>query len=110
VPLIGTFEETRYHEHSGKKFAKISVLDESGCRDSGRSYQLEGASDLEVVRVHRRYPLIPYLCRIGEIHSLVPHKAGLHASLVLVGRLRRVQSDIWRYPENIDVPVESSEP
>ena len=110
VPLIGTFEETRFREHAGQEFAKISVLDESGRRDGGRLYQLEGTSDLEVVRVHRRYPLIPYLCRVGEIHSLVPDKRGLHASLVLVGRLQRVESDIWRYPENIDVPVETSEP
>jgi hypothetical protein len=109
MPLIGCFVETRYRERPGDDFLKIAVYDEGAMRDRGRVYRQSGDSGLDVVRIRSRYPLIPYLCRIGEIHSFVPRGSGLHVSLVLVGRLCRETSDIWRSPDNLDIPLDSDE-
>lgn len=107
MPLVGRFVDTRFREVSASgQYLKINVADRDGVRDGERSYHLKGESDLEVVKRRIRYPLIPYLCRFGEIHSYVPYKRGFHASLVFLGRLRTETSEIWRSPDRLDVALE----
>ena len=109
VPLIGRFVETRYQEAAGNDMLKIAVLDEAGRRDSGRVYRKSGLSSLDSEKTRIRYPLIPYYCPIDAIHSLVPMSGGLHASLVLIGRLQKDSSDIWRHADKLDVPLDSAD-
>ncbi|NJC12943.1 hypothetical protein F4558_002769 [Micromonospora profundi] len=107
MPLFGRFLDTRFREvPASGRYLKIDVADRDGVRDGERSYHLKGESDLEVVKRKIRYPLIPYLCRFGEIHSYVPYKPGFHASLVFLGRLRRQTSEIWRDADHLDVKLE----
>ena len=104
MPLIGRFIETRYEQTPGTEYLRIDVRDTEG-RDSERIYRAVDSSSLRVARKVTRYPLIPYICRIGQIHSFEPRGRGLHATLVLVGPIKREESDIWRKPQELDVPL-----
>jgi hypothetical protein len=105
LPLLGKFKEMRYCESPGQSYLKIDVLDADGVRDTERIYRAGDRSSLTVVGEHIRRPLIPYFCPVGAIHSLVPIGEGRHASLVLVGPIRRNSSDIWRKPDEVDVDL-----
>jgi hypothetical protein len=106
VPLVGRFIDTRYVEVDGPgDFMKIDVLDKGGVRDGERVYHADGESNLVVRKTYTRYPLVPYLCQDGAVQSYVPRGRGFHASLVVLGRLRRDKSEIWRDPNAIDVPL-----
>jgi hypothetical protein len=109
IPLVGKFVESRYREVNGESFVKIDVADKSGIRDGDRRYIARGFSGLEVMARRIRRPLVPYVCPVGAIHSLVPDGGGLHVSLVFSGRLQSATSEIWRRPDSIDVPLDSDE-
>jgi hypothetical protein len=106
VPVVGKFVETRYREMAGKSFVKIDVTDKDGVRDGDRSYVAKGESELEVIARRARRPLVPYLCPIGAIHSLVPDGSGLHVSVIFCGRPQSETTEIWRLPDRIDVPLD----
>jgi hypothetical protein len=110
VPLFGRFEEIRYQEVAGNHYLKISVYDEGGQRDTERIYCQLDETGLEALRVHTRYPFLPYHCPEGAIHSLVPRRSGIHASLVLSGTLRRQTSEIWRIAGKLDVQLNTEHP
>lgn len=107
MPLIGRFDDTRYREvEPSGDFVKIDVTDRDGMRDGERRYRQKAPSDLQLIKKNIRYPFVPYLCRLGEIHSYVPHGPGLHASLVFVGRLKKENSEIWRKSNDVDVQLD----
>lgn len=109
LPILGRFTETRYRAVEGDSFLRIAVADTEGMRDSERRYVSHGESNLEVERIKTRYPMVPYICRSGQIHSLVPRGTGRHASLVLTGRIKKETSDIWRRHDAVDVDLEPPE-
>jgi len=106
MPLLGTFIDNRYEEVPDRDTLRIKVTDQGEARDSQRHYTLEGTSGLRLKAEHVRYPLIPYLCRLGEIHSYYPKGNGGHASLVLISPLKSKTSAIWRDPHELDVELE----
>lgn len=55
---------------------RIKVLDRDKLRDTSRVYLPDGASGLRLRRTYVRYPLIPYICRVEEIHSYYPRDDG----------------------------------
>jgi hypothetical protein len=105
VPLWGVFVESRYIEKAGDEFIKIAVEDQHD-RDSGRIYRAVGATALDVAAVRKRYPLLPYVTRLHDVHAFVPARQGPHATLVFTGRIQRQTSEIWRRPDAIDVELE----
>lgn len=109
VPIIGRFIETRYRETDGESYLKIDVHDKHGVRDGDRRYVAKGKSELEEIARKVRWPLIPYFCPANDIHSLVPHRVGLHISVVFCGRLESDTSEIWRRPNNIDVQLDTGD-
>lgn len=107
IPVLGAFVDNRYEELEGiSSTMRIAVSDRRDVRDSERVYSLEGTSVLRLRASHTRYPLIPYLCRLGEIHSYYPKGNGPHGSLVIISPLRTDTSDIWRDPEELDVELD----
>lgn len=107
MPLFGAFTDNRYEEVPDSNTMRIKVTDQGNVRDSKREYALEGTSGLRLKAKHIRYPLFPYLCRLGEIHSYYPKGNGRHASLVIISPLKTGSSEIWRDPEELDVELES---
>jgi hypothetical protein len=107
MPLFGAFIDNRYEEVPDNNTMRISVTDQGNMRDSKREYILEGRSGLRLKAEHIRYPPIPYLCRLGEIHSYYPKGNGPHASLVIISPLKTRSSEIWRDPEELDVELET---
>lgn len=97
VPLWGRFVDTRYVETAAGSAG--GVLQTTPDRGGGRSYvevlEFGARGGTRFVSRTIRYPLLPYRCRIGEIHSYVPAGSGWHASLVLLGRERRQSSRVW---------------
>lgn len=108
IPLLGRFVDNRYTETQAGDELRIKVLDRNDVRDSSRVYALEGASGLQLRKRYIRYPLVPYLCRLGEIHSYYPHGDGRHVSLVIISPIKVDFSEIWRDPDDVDVELESS--
>ncbi len=106
IPLLGRFVDNRYTETQGGDSVRIKVLDRDDVRDSSRVYTLEGASRLRLRKRYIRYPLVPYLCRLGEIHSYYPHGNGRHASLVIISPIKVNYSEIWREPGDVEVELE----
>lgn len=100
VPLFGRFVEHRYREapSADNNFQKIDIGDRFGIRDGIREYRVNGSSRLALLGTRIRYPMVPYICRSDEIHTLTPRKEGVHVSLVLIGRLRRSTSQMWQDP------------
>jgi hypothetical protein len=109
VPLLGRFVDNRYMETEDSQTMRIKVLDRNDIRDSKRAYVSDGTSGLRLRRTHIRKPLIPYVCRLGEIHSYYPEGDGRHASLVMISPLKTKTSDIWRDPDELDVELEGPE-
>jgi hypothetical protein len=107
APLLGAFVDKRFEEIPGNKTMRISVSDSDGLRDSARKYSLEGTSGLRLKAEYIRYPLIPYLCHLGEIHAYYPKGNGRHLSLVIISPLKTESSEIWRDPEELDVEIDT---
>lgn len=97
VPLVGRFTEERFEEVTETgKMRKFDVSDKGGIRDGRREYVAKGPSSPIRVGNQIRYPLVPYFCRVGAIHSLTPYGKGFHASVVLTGRPVRRKSEMWQ--------------
>jgi hypothetical protein len=109
IPLLGAFTDNRYKEVEGDTTMRIQVSDRANVRDSDRVYSLEGNSGLRLKASRTRYPLLPYYCGLGEIHSYYPKGNGPHASLVIISPLKSDTSDIWRDPDELDVELEAAE-
>lgn len=92
VPLWGRFVETRHRLAEGASHVLHSTTPDRG---RGRLYVEHGAHSVPVVRRRTRWPLVPYRCKIGEIHSFAPKGPGWHVSLVLIGREQQSASDVW---------------
>lgn len=107
IPLLGRFVDNRYMEVQDGGTMRIKVFDRDDVRDSSRTYALDGTSGLRLRRTYIRYPLVPYLCRIGEIHSYYPQGEGRHISLVIISPIKLNSSEIWRDPRELDVELES---
>jgi hypothetical protein len=93
VPLWGRFTETRHRRGTEGHYLRQSTVPDRG---AGWSYAWTGANGLAVDCTRTRWPLLPYLCRIGEIHSFAPKGPGWHVSLVLIGREQQTASDVWQ--------------
>lgn len=94
IPLIGTFTDTRWTRRPGTAHRAVATTPPT--RGSERHYRLTGDSArLERDAVWIRRPLVPYRCRVGEIHTFAPRGRGPHVSLALLGRRRSATSTVW---------------
>lgn len=107
MPFMGRFVDNRYSETTDMSAMRIKVLDRNDIRDSCRTYNLDGSSGLQLRKTYIRYPLIPYICRLGEIHSYYPLGDCRHATLVITSPIKVNYSEIWRGPGELDVELES---
>lgn len=96
LPLWGRFLEQRYEEvrpFERRTFYSrpYQVLRCHQTSSNGRPITTpEGDSQLISVSSHTRYPLVPYFCGSGAIHSFVPIRPGFAASLVLFGAPKHI--------------------
>lgn len=106
IPLRGTFLERRWRINRGWRLGDPAGLTRHACRPAVRGVRppLERTgSDGLALDWHRlRRPLRPYRCALGEIHSYQPVGDGPHVSLVLLGRVRRETSNVWRRDDGGD--------
>lgn len=95
VPLWGRFVDTRWQVQEG--VTHEPVLAWPSTAPGGRRYRrlLGAAVAVTPVGVRVRYPLLPYRCRLGDIHSAAAVGAGRHVSLVLLGPARSSVSTLW---------------
>jgi hypothetical protein len=105
IPLMGCFVDNRYSETTNNRTMRIRVFDRDDVRDSSRDYSFDRTSGLQLRKTFIRYPLVPYLCRLGEIHSYYPRGNGRHASLVIISPIKVKFSEIWRDPDELDVEI-----
>lgn len=84
VPLWGRFTERRFVESEDGKAYDVRRC--HATTSNGKPFTTpEGQGDLREVSATTRYPFVPYVCRVGAIHSFVPRSIGRAASLVLFG-------------------------
>jgi hypothetical protein len=84
IPLWGRFSEKRFVETSGNNF-EVLKCHRTASGGNGSLTTPIGTGSIRLVSQHRRWPLIPYLCRLGTIHSLVPKSNGTAFTIVLFG-------------------------
>lgn len=93
IPLWGKFIERRFEGGGGK--SRYDVLRCHSTSSNGIPVTSpDGFGSLTEVSRQKRYPLIPYLCPAGAIHSLVPEKPGFAATIVLFGPPRTIPR-VW---------------
>jgi hypothetical protein len=93
VPLIGRFLDIRYDSVAGDEYQRLVCHPPDS--DGARVMEQGGSGGLVERARHTRWPLVPYRCRLGEIHTFAPAGGGPHASLVFLGRARTDTSDVW---------------
>jgi hypothetical protein len=106
IPIIGIFVDNRYEEITNATTLRIDVADQGPLRDSERIYSMAGNSGLRLKAMHLRLPFLPYICRVGEIHSYYPKGTSRHASIVITSPIKARTSQIWRDPGELDVKLE----
>jgi hypothetical protein len=95
LPVRGWFREIRWREVRGDDYEVVRTHPPDGA-DDRRVTPTGRRSGLVAVRRHMRGPWRPYLCRYGEIHTYLSAGSGPHVSLVLLGRARSDNSEIWQ--------------
>ena len=95
LPLRGRFADRRWIEVAGCSHVRLDCPEPGlyGVRPPLTNPQ-PCALNLHRLRIHR--PLVPYLCRYGEIHSVAPYGPSPHVSLVFIGRKRTSISHVYR--------------
>lgn len=93
IPLWRSFTERRYLRHDGDSHVRYATTPPRDGRD--RTWRRMGTDRLVQCSSRTRRPWVPYRCRLGEIHAYQPHGTGRHLSLVLMGRTRRPESNVW---------------
>lgn len=84
IPIWGRFSEHRFVETSGDDFEVLKCHRTTSGKDGSLTTPI-GVGNVKLVSSHKRYPLIPYLCRLDTIHSLVPRSSGSALTIVLFG-------------------------
>lgn len=88
IPLWGRFVEKRFIETPGSDFDVVKCHSTT----SGNGQLLTtpaGVGNVRLMSKHHRYPFIPYFCRLGTIHSLVPLGQRLAVTVVFFGPLMK---------------------
>lgn len=98
VPLWGRFRDTRWLVRPGKDWAHRWVVPDRGL---GRLAVEDGYDDLLKVADKTRWPLVPYRCKVGEIHGYGPLGRGWHVSVVIMGRTVAGESEVWTKSEEL---------
>lgn len=94
IPLLGTFADLRWRL-ADQPGTEARYVWSSSYQASAEPTPTGHSDALELASEHIRWPLVPYVCRTGEIHSYYPRSRRLHASLVLVGRVQSTETDVW---------------
>jgi hypothetical protein len=104
VPLWGWFLDTRWARTHGSDLETFAARHPRASREHVLDPTGRGALMIRTQRV--RSPLLPYVCRRGEIHSYWPLTRRA-ASLVLTGRPMLNESQVWRPLQSVPaVPPE----
>lgn len=94
MPLFGRFEESRWLEVPGDEYRRLTCETARGASPM-RVLPSPARSDLRLRWKRLRRPLVPWVCRPHEVHSLEP-LGRFAVSLVLCGRVLERPSDVWR--------------
>jgi hypothetical protein len=95
IPLLGRFTDTRWAETVGGTHELVEAFPSTAV--GGRRYRPAGTEvGLRKVSVNTRWPLVPYLCRIGEIHTHTPVGDGWHVSLVVLAPPQSDSSTVFQ--------------
>ena len=94
VPLVGRFADYRWTEAEGVTHTRYDCVEPTdGQRPPLTNPQPRA---LTFTGLYLRRPLVPYLCRLGEVHAFEPVGPGRHVSLVLIGRKRSTMSYVYQ--------------
>jgi len=101
-PLFGRFEEKRFVSKRGSNYVFSLCYPESVNRK--RKIIPHDEADISVNEKKIRWPMLPYSCKKGVIHSIVPLGKVIAASLIFCGRPRGEYSGLWRAKPDANCP------
>lgn len=85
LPLWGVFEEKKYIETDTGEEYDVVKCHATTSGNGKPNTTPHGKGGLVKISSKTHWPLVPYICRRGEIHSFMPKSRGYAASIVLFG-------------------------